>query len=302
MAVAVWKPGFVAVRRALGVALYRLPGSVRSAVPVSLRDSVRHRIGPFAPWEAGYAHEPPEPADGEVVLPPDFVGVGVQKSGTTWWFELIVSHPEVFHRPEIHKERHFFARFARDRFGPEEIRAYHAWFPRPEGFLSGEWTPDYFDQPWVPALLAAAAPEARLLVIVRDPLERFVSGLAHSDMTPASNLGAVMSEAFGRGLYSESIRRWRDHFGAGRMLFLQYERCVADPLGEIARTYRFLGLDDSFRPATVERAQNRTVRRKAELDPSARRRLIDLYSQDVKETVALLPELDVELWPNFAGR
>ena len=59
-------------------------------------------------------HDTPVLAPGETNGPPGFVGIGVQKAGTSWWYRLVVDHPQVSHRPSIHKERHFFARFGTD--------------------------------------------------------------------------------------------------------------------------------------------------------------------------------------------
>jgi len=52
--------------------------------------------------------EPPPPPPGFVTGPPDFVGVGAQKAGTTWWFRLIEAHPGVYHDPDQRPELHFF--------------------------------------------------------------------------------------------------------------------------------------------------------------------------------------------------
>ena len=242
-----WQPDAVALRTALGNALYRVPDALRRGLPQPVRDGIRARVGPFAPWEAGFSHVAPPPGVGDVVAPPDFVGIGVQKAGTTWWFGLIAAHPDVAQRPGVHKERHFFARFATTAFGPERRRGVPPVVPAPAGGRAGEWTPDYVYQPWVVPLLHAAAPDARLLVMVRDPVERFVSGLAHSAATADVQRGTVVAEAFARGLYASQLRPWVAQFGAARLLVLQYERCVADPAVELARTYRFLGLDDGFR-------------------------------------------------------
>ena len=43
----------------------------------------------------------------------------------------------------IEKERHFFGRFGLEPFGSSDIKDYHEWFPRKEGRITGEWTPDY---------------------------------------------------------------------------------------------------------------------------------------------------------------
>jgi hypothetical protein len=83
---------------------------------------------------------------------------------------------------------------------------------------------------------------------------------------------------------------------------LQYERCVADPETEIARTYRFLDLDDAFRPTGLRRPSSPTLGPKVTLDEDARRRLADLYAEDVAELAGLVPDLDVALWRNFTAR
>ena len=297
-----WQPDAVGLRTALGQALHRAPQGLRQGLPRPVRDRVRRRIGPFAPWEAGFTHTPPALGPRERAGPPDFVGIGVQKAGTTWWFGLVVDHPGVFHRAEIHKERHYFARYATEAFGPDDVRGYHAWFPRPTATITGEWTPDYAYQPWVAPLLDAAAPDARLLVIVRDPVERFVSGVAHSEMVPGSHHGTVLAEALWRGFYATSLRRWDAAFEAGRILVLQYERCVTDPEGQLARTYRFLGLDDGYRPPALRKVQSPSRQAKAELDEAARRRLVDIYAPEVAGLTELVPDLDLGLWPNFTPR
>ncbi len=296
-----WQPDGVAVRTAFGRALYRVPARVRGVLPAAMRDAIRRRSGPFAPWESGFDTPPPSLHPGERTGPPDFVGIGVQKAGTTWWFRLLVAHPEVYHRPELHKERHYFARFATEPFGPEDIGRYAAWFPRTAGTITGEWTPDYLYQAWVPPLLATAAPRARLLLLVRDPVERFASGLAHDRAAPASHAGSLAAEAVDRGFYAAALRRWSARFDAARMLVLQYERCVADPEGELERTYRFLGIDPAFRPSSLRRPESPTKGTKPGLDHDTRRRLVELYADDVAELATLVPALDLSLWENFGA-
>jgi hypothetical protein len=294
-----WQPDPVALRTALGKALYRAPDGLRKALPRSVREGMRRRVGPFAPWEAGFSHSTPPAVPGEEPGAPDFVGIGVQKAGTTWWFEMIVAHPDVAHHAAIHKERHYFAPYATRTFGPEQVRGYHEWFPRPNGKKTGEWTPDYVYQPWVPPLLEQAAPDARILVIVRDPVERFVSGLTHSGLVPGSHLGTVVAESVDRGFYAAALQRWAAAFESHRILVLQYEQCVSDPPQALARTYRFLELDDGFRPAAMNEAASPTREPKVALEPEARRRLVELYRDDVAALVELVPDLDLSLWANF---
>ena len=73
--------------------------------------------------------------------PPDFVGIGAYRSGTTWLYEMIVAHPDVAIPPGRPKELDFFEPFWEVGFTPAEVSRYHRYFPRPPGKLVGEWTP-----------------------------------------------------------------------------------------------------------------------------------------------------------------
>ncbi len=276
-----------------------LPPGVHEAVPPALRRSLRHRMGRYFAWEAGYDHHrTPELEPGEVGGAPDFVGIGVQKAGTTWWHALILAHPHVSDRQSIHKERHFFARFGAESFGPTDIADYQKWFPHQPGTITGEWTPDYFNYPWVPPLLVQAAPDARLLLLLRDPIERFRSGIAHQMRNGAEHMGTVQAEALSMSRYADGIRRWRAVVPEDRLLVLQYEACVADPSTALGTTYAFLGLDADYRPPILHEEVNKTVEAKPQLPADVAARLKDLLSTDVAEVAALLPEFDMSLWPS----
>jgi hypothetical protein len=264
-----------------------------------MRRAVLHARGRYGPWESGFDFTPPAARPGEVTGPPDFVGIGAQKAGTTWWFALLSSHPDVAQRDDIHKERHFFDRFATGSFGPKECEQYCAWFPRAAGRTTGEWTPDYLHQSWVPPLLAQAAPEARLLLLLRDPVERFRSGLAHHRAHQGALTAEVSADAVVRGFYDQALGHWLRYFTHEQILVLQYERCVQDPMGELGRTFRFLGLPP-FVPADVEQRVNES-KVQIELPDDARRRLRELYSSDVSSLAVNWPDVDLALWPNFAS-
>ena len=266
-------------------------------LPPAARRSVLHAFGKYAPWEDGFNPTPPQAATDEVAGPPDFVGIGTQKAGTTWWFDAICAHPDVFFRADIHKERHFFGRYAVRPFGPADCMQYHDWFPRPPGSMTGEWTPDYIHCPWVPALLAQAAPRARLLILLRDPVERFRSGLAHQRRDRGSLTVETYRDAVARGLYHDALHQWGAYFPTEQILVLQYEQCMADPAGQLARTYRFLGLEPFVHEGIRTRVN--VTADTLDLDEDVRRRLVDLYESDVRALSESLSELDLRLWPNF---
>jgi hypothetical protein len=286
-----WQPGQM-----------RPPDVVRKAfanLPPTVQTVLLHARGDYAPWEAGFDFTPPALGPGETVGPPDFVGVGVQKAGTSWWYELIVDHPGVFDRPDIPKERHYLSRFCVEPFGPVEIRRYHGWFPRTAGTVSGEWTPDYLAYPWVAPILAEAAPDAKLLVLVRDPVDRFRSGLSFRHGKGAPFTSATVADAVRQGFTARWLKGLYEFFPPSQVLVQQYEQCRADPAGELARTYGFLGLE-RYQPDELRRQVNVGSGAKIDLDPVAAARLADLYRDDVAELASLVPSLDLALWPRFA--
>ena len=60
---------------------------------------------------------------------------------------------------------------------PQQFEDYKQYFPRPAGSLVGEKTPGYLYQPWVPPMLTGRARDAKLIVLMRDPVERYISNL-----------------------------------------------------------------------------------------------------------------------------
>ncbi len=282
-------------------ALHRLPLRVHRLLPPEQREDLRHRLGHFYSWESGYDLSPPPMRAGERPGPPDFVGVGVMMAGWSWWYRLVASHPDVWSRADIPVARHYLSHFCTAPFGTDEVQRYHGWFPRREGTLTGEWTASYSVEPWVAPLLARAAPDARLLLMVRDPVERLRLGLAATIDSRGPQVGAQTAAALDRGFYGSQLRRLLEFFPPEQVLTLQLELCRADPVGELARTFRFLGLDDSHRPAAGPQPPGSTVgTTPAEDDPDTVRRLVGLYGDDVVELRTLAPQLDLRLWPHFA--
>jgi len=254
----------------------------------------RHR----GPAPAG----PPPPPDcpaGWRTAPPDFIGIGAQKAGTSWWHALIDAHPAVHRRPGQPKELHFFDTAWERGWSAADAERYARYFPRPAGGVAGEWTPGYVIDFWTPGLIARAAPEARILLLLRDPLDRFRSGLTHTDDATAAALShRDAAGAFQRGLYAQQLRRVLDAIPRERLLVLTYEACRADPAAEIARTYAFLGLPaHDLPPEAFAREVNPTTGRKVEPSAALRTALEEAYAIDLAELRTLLPDLDLSRWP-----
>lgn len=253
---------------------------------------------------------------GYEVGPPDFVGVGAQRSGTTWWWSVISSHPDVAlitnsgipqRNPVQRKELHFFGHYG--EVADIDQVLYHRHFPRPAGKAVGEWTPRYMYDFWTPPMLRQVAPDARILVMLRDPLQRFVSGLAHtSRMAEAQGLdGAtgpfVSNEVFSRGRYWSQLQNLLRYFDRDQLLILQYEQCLADVAGQARRTFAFLGLDPGGwrMHDEVSRPAGAPSGRKPRLGRATRDALRSAYQPDVERLLTDFPELDPALWPTAWG-
>jgi hypothetical protein len=244
------------------------------------------------------AAAPPTPS-GWAAAAPDYVGVGTARSGTTWWDGLIAAHPGVARAPGVPKEVHFFDDRWAEALGDEAIAAYHAYFARPPGRKAGEWTPGYMLDAWTPRLLRQAAPDARLLVLLRDPVERFRSGrtLAENRLTVGSTARAAANAAFGRGLYADQLLRLWRAFPLDQVLVLQYERCLADPRRELRRTFAFLDLDPNVADAvTVDVRVNASPGPKTALTSWQEDVLARRYAPENERLAVLVPDLDLALW------
>lgn len=269
------------------------------ALPDSIQRQVLHRTGRFAPWERGVAPEAPACPVGMSLGPPDFVGVGVPKAGTTWWFSLILAHPDV-HGPEkkelLFFNRNFFDRYRSQGCTDEDLLAYRTWFPRPPQKKTGEWTPSYLFSYLLPPLLRRAAPDGKVLVMLRDPVDRYRSDISRS--MPRRRLRNVRYKGLARGFYAAELAPWEQVYQPSQMLVLQYEACTRSPAEQLAATYRFLDLDDAFRPPGMQAAVNKT-KAKRTVDVGFERLLVDLYEPDVATLAVRHPQIDLKLWRNF---
>ena len=104
---------------------------------------------------------------------PSWLGIGAQRSGTTWFTDLLTQHPQVGLGTNGKKEQHLLHKVAD---GVLPAADYLSLFPA-DGVRRGEWTPQYLRHASVPAAAARHVPDAPVLVLLRDPVERFRSAM-----------------------------------------------------------------------------------------------------------------------------
>jgi hypothetical protein len=210
---------------------------------------------------------------------PDFLIIGGQRCGTTSLYRYVAQHPAV--APAIlNKGLHYFD----TNFGRGKIW-YRAHFPSDpyKAFLrrrrelprviTGEGSPYYVFHPLSPARIAAAIPEVRSILILRDPAERayshyqhevargfetlaFEEALEREEQRLAGEEQKMLDDPryysfshqhhsyVARGRYLEQIQRWLRFFPRERLLILEARELFGDPDAAYRSVLRFLDLEE----------------------------------------------------------
>ena len=282
-----------------GTLFAKLPAPVRRLVPLELQADLRDRFGQWLPGDIGFEPTPPAPAHGERTGPPDFIVLGRAESGARWWMSQIADHPDVAPSRSLDEAALAFSRYGTESFGPDQIDRFHALFPRRPGRIIGHWSADGLCCPWVAPLLARAAPRAKVIVFVRDPVDLLQAGLTATADTRPPNAGWNLADNVDQGFFGSQLSRLRGLFPSDQVRVLQYERCLSDTAAVLAQTFEFLGVDASERPVLPHPSGFDPRAAGARLALATRTRLSAMYADDVILLSHLLPDLDLGLWPNF---
>ena len=218
-------------------------------------------------------------------MEPTIIVAGAQRAGTTTLFRLFEQHPNLV-RPTASKATGYFA----DDYH-QGRRWYRGHFPlaRPsrggQPRLTFEFGGYYMFHPQAPSRIARDLPDARVVVIVRDPVERaysahrhelmrgfdtlpFEQAIAEEDARTAGERERLVSDPTyvsyahrhysykARSRYAEQIREMIDAVGDDRVYVMEADRFFDDPVGEFVALQRWLGLP-VWEPENVERWNER---------------------------------------------
>lgn len=206
---------------------------------------------------------------------PDLFIIGAQKAGTTTLHGHLARHPQAL--PPLVKEVHYF-----DVASHRPLGWYGAHFPKlseaqertrshSKPIMTFDTTPYYIFHPDVAARVAAFAPNAKIIAVLRDPVARAWSHYWHEWGRGFEKLGPIEAlsaeserlpnphEHVGQGArerfahqhysycsrseYDRQIARWRQHFPAENILCLRSESLFTDPGPSLERVAAFLGID-----------------------------------------------------------
>lgn len=249
----------------------RWTGKVRHRLPAPLIDGVRAvALG----WGMATARWR---------LTPTVLVVGAQRSGTTTLFRLLEDHPQLV-RPTLSKGTGYFD----DHYG-RGMRWYRAHFPlrwvarrltHSRTPISFECSGYYLFHPLAAARIARDLPDARIVIMLRDPVDRAHSAHRHEAARGfetetfetavaleeertrgeaarlAADPGAVSyshrhHSYLARSDYGPQVRRFVEAVGRDRVHVVEAERFFADPVAEFSALQEWLGLSP-WRPRRVQ--------------------------------------------------
>lgn len=191
---------------------------------------------------------------------PDFFVIGAGKAGTTTLYEMLQRHPRLF-LPDAKEPRYFSdPRFVASRLVLDRERYLDLYATAGPRQLRGDFSTSYFLCPDTPGRIRECNPDARFIVLLRDPVSR-----AYSDYLMLSRRDGLIEQDFvseledelerlddGRvewpflvrsGLYYRSIRRYLDYFPAESLLVLHMQDLLATPRDVLRRIEDFLGIE-----------------------------------------------------------
>ena len=255
---------------------------------------------------------------------PRFLIIGAKRGGTTSLYHYLRQHPQVpplFPARQNIKGTYFF-----DLHHGRGERWYRSHFPArgrsrvPEEWVAGEASPYYLFHPLAAERAAASVPDAKIVVLLRDPVERAYShfrervrhGAEHLsfeeaiEQEPARLDGeearlarddGYRSDAHqhlsyvAQGRYAVPLGRWLDRFPREQVLVVLSERFYEEPLLILRRVQRFLGLV----PRDPRELPRLNYHPGAAMSPATRARLRELFAES-NERLGELVDVDIGAW------
>jgi Sulfotransferase domain len=249
-------------------------------------------------------------ATSPIRLMPDFIIIGVARGGTTSLYEYLIDHPNILgaSRKEVHFfDTHFRRGMAwyRGQF-PYSMQKYYARRIQKRDFITGEASPYYIFHPYAAQRLADALPQAKLIVLLRNPVERafshycwevgwgdeklsFEEAVDREEERIRIDEGKLVKDYsfnhqhfsyLARGIYVEQFQNWFKLFPREQFLILKSEDMYKEPASIFKQTLDFLGVPYS-EPKVVKKEFKQYNKPKYsppnKMDPALRKRLVEYF-------------------------
>jgi len=189
---------------------------------------------------------------------PTFLGIGAQKCASTWIYDILRDHPQVF--VSDRKEIDFFS-YGYDR-GFQWYCNHFCTSHTTDAV--GEISPSYFHEFSVPERVKRHIPDPKIIVSLRDPVERAISNHQH-EVRVGHFIGKDLSFEAGlennpmyleQGLYAKHLARWFHYFSADKILVVFLEEIKENRVDVARRIYNFLNVNTDFNSEAFDRQSN----------------------------------------------
>ena len=224
---------------------------------------------------------PPDPWPKGSLNKPNFLIIGAQKAGSSWLARRLSQHPQIYVHP---KEIHYFDKARNFARGPDWYLSHFDTAGAAKAI--GEKTPEYFwpngagcegHLPDVHRNIANLLPNAKLILVLRDPVTRAISAARHlivsgrvSPFVSITNLLCGTASQTGRhhglieyGYYADHLRAFYEYFEQDNIHVLLFEEDIIEsPTQALDRICVFLKVNRGYRFAGLNSMENemRTTR------------------------------------------
>ena len=189
---------------------------------------------------------------------PDFVIVGPPKCATTWMYECLGEHPDVY-MPDTDSVNYFDMNFHRD------IEWYSQHFEDAETpDIVGEESPQYLFDINATERMSNDNPDTKLIMCLRNPMKRAFSHYWHEkkknrilyDFEDALEIYPIYHDWISPGFYYQHLKRFKQHFPEENIKVLIFDDLKEDDESFIQEIFEFVGADPDFRPSLLDEKSN----------------------------------------------
>ena len=213
----------------------------------------------------------------------DFVGIGAQKAATTWIYQMLDAHPEVCMAEG--KEVHYFSRFFDKGNEWYESKFNHC---KEDSLKKGEISASYLSSINTPKRIHDYNPDMKLIVSLRNPVDRAVSHIKHlyskDRISRGTSLEKVLKEhpeIVKNGLYGKHLSCYLDYFDEDQILVIKFKNIKKSPERVVKEIYNFINVDSTLSPDKLNEKYNTSNQRSSYLY----RKTAKLYQKLKKNSV-----------------
>ena len=208
--------------------------------------------------------------------------IGPQKTATTWVYKCLRDHDGIF-VPKVNMINYYDIKYYKG------AKWYKNFYNDAEGGdLLFDPTMTYVRSPWAPRRIARDNPDAKIMLCLRDPIDRAFSHYWHEKKKGSINFEFaevlenydLYSSWLEPGFYAEHIERYLHYFDRDQFLFLRFENLKSDPEEFLGRILHFADVDEDFEPWWLDKKSN---------EAGGRRTIVNQVWRGVKKAVVQSP-------------